>query len=238
VVGEGAPAVVLVHGWMTSSAIWESLVGPLEVGALLVDLRGAGASSRGQAPHALPLLVDDLRAVVDHAGLERFHLVGHSMGAQVAQLFAAADGRVRSLALVNAVPLAGLSLPAQVARSFRHAGGQRAAFDGIFTAACRELGAADRARLLEVALAIAPEVIAEWFDTWTGGLATSLDGISAPTLVLSTDDPFLPPALLAEAVAARIRGARLEHLSGPGHYPQVERPLETAARLRAFWERG
>jgi pimeloyl-ACP methyl ester carboxylesterase len=237
VVGPSPAEVVFVHGWMTSGHVWQSLLPFLDgVGALVLDLRGAGRSSRGQAPFALSLLADDVRAVIDHAGLRRFHLVGHSMGGQVAQLVAAADARVRSLALLNPVPLAGLPLPDPIARSFRHAGGQRAAFDGILTAACLQLPDEARARLLDVALAIAPPVIAEGFDAFTRGCEAALEGVAAPAMVLATDDPFLPPQLLADAVVARLGRARLDRLPGPGHYPQVERPAETAARLRAFWE--
>ena len=116
-VGHGPPSVVLVHGWMTSGRVWDRLLElhPVD-GALVVDLRGAGGSSRGAAALSLDRLVEDLRAVVDHAGLGRFHLVGHSMGGQLAQLLAARlPSRLRSLALLNPVPVAGLPLPPEVA---------------------------------------------------------------------------------------------------------------------------
>jgi non-heme chloroperoxidase len=244
IVGEPPPRVLLVHGWMTSGRVWDQVLPALAAhGPLVVDLRGAGASGACAAGITLDRLVDDLVAVVDHAGLARFHLVGHSMGGQLAQLLAArAPGRLRSLALLNPVPVAGLPLPAPVADSFRAAGGQRAVFDGILDAACRQLPAEARALLLDEALAIAPAVIAEVFDAWTAGSPApvspppSMTGV--PTLVLATDDPFLPRALLADAVAARFPGAALEHLPGPGHYPQLEHPAATAALLAALWARA
>jgi non-heme chloroperoxidase len=231
---------VLVHGWMTSGRVWDGILAALAPhnGLLVVDLRGAGASTPGSAGITLPCLVDDLAAVVDHAGLGRFHLVGHSMGGQLAQLLAArVPGRLRSLALLNPVPVGGLPLPAAVADGFRAAGGQRAAFDGILDAACRDLPAEARALLLDEAVAIPPAVIAQLFDAWSTGTAGTLAIDGVPTLVLATDDPFLPPQLLAEAVVARIPGAAFEHLPGPGHYPQLERPAATAARLAALWAR-
>jgi pimeloyl-ACP methyl ester carboxylesterase len=51
---------------------------------------------------------------------------------------------------------------------------------------------------------------------------------------VATDDPFLPPPFLTQAVVQPIRNARLVYLPGPGHYPQVERPAETAALIGAF----
>jgi non-heme chloroperoxidase len=241
IVGPSPPSVVLVHGWMASGKVWDRLLDALDAngapGVLLVDLRGAGSSSRGSDRYSLDRLVEDLRAVVDHAQLSRFHLVGHSMGGQLAQLLAAhIPTRLRSLALLNPVPVAGLPLPPEVATGFRSAGGRAEALGGILDAACRQLPRQGRDELLEAALAIAPEVIAEGFDAWTMGSDDELATVPAvPSMVLATDDPFLPAPLLARAVVARLPGARLEHLPGPGHYPQVERPEPTAQHLQALW---
>ena len=239
--GQAPPSVLMVHGWMTSSRVWDALLAELAeapIGVVTFDLRGAGGSSRGLGPLSLARFAADARAVADHAGLGRFHLVGHSMGGQIAQLVAAEEpGRVRSLALLNPVPLGGLPLPEGVARSFRGAGGKRADFDAIFSAAYRELQPRDRALLIEETLDIAPEVIAETFDTWSQGLAGAAPTIAARALVMATDDPFLPPQLLADAVMARLSQASLVHLAGPGHYPQVERPAATANRLMELWGR-
>ena len=239
--GPGRPSIVLVHGWMTSGRVWHRLLPMLgDRGALVVDLRGTGASAAGTRPLTLDLLVDDLRAVVDHAGLERFHLVGHSMGGQLCQLLAARHPRrVRSLALLNPVPMAGLALPPDMAAAFRSAGGKREVFDGVLTAACRELGGDDRALLLDQALATDAGTIAQMFDAWSRGVAPGPQAtIVAPTMVLATDDPFLPAELLASAVVAPISGACMETLPGPGHYPQLERPADTAHQLLRLWSRA
>lgn len=240
-VGDGRPGVVLVHGWMTSSRVWDAVIRelPADAAILAVDLRGSGGSERGEAAMTLERLTDDVATVIDQAGVGRFHLVGHSMGGQLAQLLAIrlAD-RVRSLALLNPVPLAGLPLPADVARWFREAGGQAEALGRILDAACRSLTSEDRARLLAVAVGIAPRTIAEVFAAWSAGLpAAPVGAITASTMVVATDDPFLPPALLVDAVAGRIPRATLAHLDGVGHYPQVEGPAATAALLADFWRR-
>jgi pimeloyl-ACP methyl ester carboxylesterase len=146
---------------------------------------------------------------------------------------------LRSLALLNPVPVGGLPLPPEIATAFRGAGGKQEAFDGILSAACLELSAADRALMLGEAMAIAPEVIAAVFDAWTAGKPdATIDAITVPTLVLATDDPFLPPAFLTSAVVERIPGATLHHLPGPGHYPQLERPAAVVEQLQAFWGRA
>ena len=64
--------------------------------------------------------------------------------------------------------------------------------------------------------------------------AQNNEGLDPSTLVVATDDPFLPPALQRAEIQQRITGARFAYLPGPGHYPLNERPLETAAIVSAF----
>jgi pimeloyl-ACP methyl ester carboxylesterase len=90
--------------------------------------------------------------------------------------------------------------------------------------------------LLDDAVTIPAACIQGSFDAWTGAsFADRLTAIAAPTLVLATDDPVLPPALLREVVVSKIPGARMAVLPGPGHYLQVERPPEAGALLQAFF---
>ncbi len=236
--GDGAP-VVLVHGWMVSSRVWDDLARELPFRRLVMpDLRGAGQSARGTAPITLDLLAEDVLRAVEAAGVTSFDLVGHSMGGQLAALVATlAPERVRSLALLNPVPLSGIPLPAEVAGMFRASGRDRAAQGKILEMACRELSEDARTRLLDDAGTIATSTIADAFGAWsTGGDASRYGAVAARTLVLATDDPFLPPDFLREAVVAKLPRARIEVLRGPGHYPQVERAREVAELLVKHWE--
>lgn len=64
------------------------------------DKRGTGASGRISRPPGLDERVDDMRAVMDAAGIERAHLFGSSDGGGTTLLFAAAyPDRVRSVVL-------------------------------------------------------------------------------------------------------------------------------------------
>ena len=197
------------------------------------------ASALEAAPATtLAALAAGVIALADQAGLDTFDLVGHSMGGPIAMLVAAsAPRRVRSLALLSPVPRGGLLLPEEVARLFRTSGGKRDAQGGILDQACLGLTPRAKEALLDDAGRIAPAWIAHAFDLWTRGAdASALAAIVCPTLVIATDDPFLPHALLQEQVVDPIAGARLERLHGPGHYPQNERPEETSALLQAFWK--
>lgn len=86
---DGLP-VVLLHGSVLSRAIWRGLgyLDPLsaEHPVLRMDLRGHGRSGAPHDPSAYTqeVLVADLLAVLDDAGIERAALVGYSLGARVA----------------------------------------------------------------------------------------------------------------------------------------------------------
>ena len=69
---------------------------------ILLDRRGTGLSDRPERLPDLEATMDDVRAVMDHAGSERAALIGSLEGAQVAALFAASHpDRTAGLILYN-----------------------------------------------------------------------------------------------------------------------------------------
>ena len=90
-----------------SGRVWDPIARALAPGrALALDARGHGDSDRdAEAQDWYATGVADLEAVVDAAQLERFSLVGHSMGANVALRFTARrPDAVERLALLDAGP--------------------------------------------------------------------------------------------------------------------------------------
>jgi pimeloyl-ACP methyl ester carboxylesterase len=112
---DAAPAVLLVHGVTSSHLAWTSLVERLPgVRAIAPDLRGRGASNGLRGAAGMAAHADDLAAVLDHLGIDRLLVVGHSMGAFVSVVLAHRHpDRVTRLVLVDGgLPLdapAGLS---------------------------------------------------------------------------------------------------------------------------------
>lgn len=94
---DGAPTVVLLHGWTsTADVTWHGIYEPLtrHFSVVAPDLRGHGCGPRGAGRHPLtdmPALDDvasDVIALIDALGAGRVILVGYSMGGAAAQIVA------------------------------------------------------------------------------------------------------------------------------------------------------
>ena len=86
--GGTGPELLLLHGFPETSAMWTPLIDAAAARGYRVvafDQRGysPGARPEGVADYAVPELVNDVLAVADAVGFERFHLVGHDWGALV-----------------------------------------------------------------------------------------------------------------------------------------------------------
>jgi pyruvate dehydrogenase E2 component (dihydrolipoamide acetyltransferase) len=106
--GEGQEAALLIHGFGGDLKSWlfnqEALADQLAIYAL--DLRGHGGSSKQVGSGTLDEFVEDVRGFLDSLGLQKVHLVGHSMGGAIAIKFALAHpARASSLVLIASAGL-------------------------------------------------------------------------------------------------------------------------------------
>jgi pimeloyl-ACP methyl ester carboxylesterase len=115
VLGEpDAPPLVFVPGWISSVEYYDDPTSPFAMMAealagstrlIAWDKRGTGLSDPVESPPALDERMDDLRAVMDAAGVDKASLMGGSEGGPMSVLFAATyPERVRSLVLFGTSP--------------------------------------------------------------------------------------------------------------------------------------
>ena len=105
--GSGTP-LVLVHGYLGGSSQWDTQLPLLSQHFEIVtlDLAGYGMANHLIAPTDLADHARDVLATLDHMGIERFHLLGHSMGGMVVQeITRQAPDRVLKLVLYATGPL-------------------------------------------------------------------------------------------------------------------------------------
>jgi pimeloyl-ACP methyl ester carboxylesterase len=161
------------------------------------------------------------------------------MGAQVAELVAAARPSITAgLTLITPVPLAGYPLTPEQAARFGHAAHDRT----VASAAAnrRALLVNDSPRvirtLVSATLATPPVTAVQQLDAWAAGhpLGDQPSTVSAPVLLMDTEDTFSSVELIRDLVAARFADARTVHVAGAGHWPHVEQPAAVVQILDNF----
>lgn len=103
--GAGLP-LLLLHGLGSSSEDWEYQLPEFSrhFQVIAPDFRGFGGSSR-QGPYGVESFADDAWKLLDHLKVDRFHLLGYSMGGAVAmQMALDRPDRIGGLVLSNTLP--------------------------------------------------------------------------------------------------------------------------------------
>lgn len=103
--GDGSLPVVFVHSLPGNTQHWSAQLSHIRTTrrAITLDLRGHGqSSSPADGDYSIESMVQDIQTVVDQLNIERFILVGHSMGGSVAGAYAGTyPKRVVGLLLVD-----------------------------------------------------------------------------------------------------------------------------------------
>jgi len=239
--GQG-DAVLFLHGFSGSSSAALHLARHLAAAGLrpvLTDLRGHGYSDKpaGEGPYELDRIVGDTVAVMDAAGLERAHVVGHCLGGMIAAALARdRPDRVASLMLVGTSmqPGGDQRAVAWIERHFRRL--NHPLLRGLFPRESRSPRHVDYERFRNMGDWHWRRMRAD-YRSMSGDVAVAvlemLDGldllvdaerITPPTLVAhgACDTVFVPET--AERTAVAIPGARLLMLPNDNHVTLVLEP--------------
>jgi len=237
--GIGLP-LLFVHGWQADGTVWGPIVARLRERhrVITVDLRGAGLSGAAPGPYVIDKFSNDLTELIPALDLDPLVVVGHSMGAAIAQRFAIDNPEaVEGLVLIAPVPASGIPFSPRVLDFMRSTAGN--ADQAVvwlkqltFSEPSPEIGKV----LRDAAAGVRTDVALESFESWQGAaFADEAATIETPTLILApSHDRPMTPDLVREKVANIISGSRLEVLNETGHYAPVERPELIAKRIEAF----
>ncbi|MFI5610880.1 alpha/beta fold hydrolase [Amycolatopsis sp. NPDC051903] len=231
---------VFVHGFLDDHHVWDGVVAALPSGGerVVVDLAGSGERAGAAGPFTYDRFAADVLSTVDELG-GPFVLVGHSMGAAVAELVAAARPELtRGLVLVNPIPLAGTGLADEAIEPFRvlgaaGAGAQRSARANLSP----NLSVETSERIGRAGLRMRPEVVRALADCWNNGAAEgdAPSGFAGPVLIVRGGaDPFITEDLVTTAVAPRFAAPVTEVVEGAGHWTHSEAPGRVAELIARF----
>ena len=234
--------ILFHHGIGASAGIWTGWRPALADAHRLVtfDMRGYGRSNIPAADFrwSLDLLVDDLFAVADAAGLDRFHLVGESIGGTVALAAALArPARIATLTVSNGAHVGASIQRVEAWRRQLDEGGSKGWSDAFL-----------RDRFHDDALS--PEHRA-WFaaeqEKWPRDsilnalgvligtdLTPRLADIKCPTLLLHPDaSPFIPVNVMAD-LHRGLPDGELNVLGRSRHGLPFSHAAQCAQALRTF----
>ncbi|MQA10608.1 MAG: acetoin dehydrogenase dihydrolipoyllysine-residue acetyltransferase subunit [Pseudonocardiaceae bacterium] len=238
--GERPETVLLVHGYGGDGNSWLFVQEPLsaEHTVYTVDLPGHGTSTKDVGDGSLDGLADTVLGFLDVQGIERAHLVGHSLGGAIATAVAAkAPERAASLTLVAPAGF-GARVNAEYLRGFASATSRRELkphLTALFadpTQATRQLAddlmkykrldGVDRA--LDTLLGLLLDGDAQGIDA-----APLLERVTAPLAVVWGREDKVLPVANAEALAGRVE---VRYVDGAGHMPHMEKPNDVVAAVR------
>jgi len=253
--GEG-PAVLLLQGVGVVSEGWRPQIEGLRDRFCLIapDNRGIGQSENRDGHLSIEAMADDALAIMDAEGIERFAVVGHSMGGLIAQAVACkAPERVTSLALLctfargkHAMTLSpgmiwlGLRSRVGTRRMRRNAFLQLVMTPQSLLNQDREALAAHLSGLFGHDIADQPPIVMKQlracarFDV----LAQLRNLPKFPTLVLSAQYDRIASVASGQALAAAIPGARFQLFPDAAHGVPIERADEINTLLAKLFVSG
>jgi pimeloyl-ACP methyl ester carboxylesterase len=241
----GGQPFVFSHGITDNGRCWWVFARSFEdsYDIITVDARGHGLSDAPEEDYALETHVEDLAGLIRALDLEKPILMGHSMGGAIVARLAAKYPAVPH-AVILEDPVFMFDPPDRTAQDIamrkstfraeieeRHAMTHeqlvRLCTDEVHPGWARE----EAEFWAEAKQQVSPHIVGI-FGTMPS-LQESFSYITAPTLILKSDDDDATQARNREA-AALLPDGKLVHVAGAGHNVRRDRPEATRAEVEAF----
>ena len=242
--GEG-DQVVCIHGLGGSSNVWSPILDAFQgLRVVRPDLPGSGSSALPAEALSIDVYVKAIETVVSHLGIQKTHIVAHSMGTIVAMHLAVRRPElVRSLALFG--PLVAPPEPARPnikARAAKAREGLQAMHEiadilvgGAISKKSRVENRLGAALVRESVMHQSPEAYAQSCEALAGAQSAEIENIGAPTLLITGDEDGVAPVANVEKIATRIKGSQMKVYASCGHWQTFEYPELCEADLRTFY---
>lgn len=244
-VGEGDHGVICLHGWFGSGEGWGYLPEVVDTARFTYyfpDLRGYGRRRDETGDHTMWEFASDALELADAKGLERFSVVGHSMGGKAAAaVLAQAPDRVRAVVGIAPVGPGPVPLDEDGTELFYGAPQdeqkRRAIID--FTTGNRHGDAwLDRMVRDNVATCTVEAYTAAGKSWIEDDYTEKLGRLETPVLLITGQhDPALSSATMQQTWVPALPNVTVTELPACGHYPMHEAPVALADEMERFLAR-
>ena len=250
---EGAQDLLLLHGFTGHARSWDSLARALsdDYRVLALDQRGHGETEWAAGnQYGVDYMVSDLEAFVAESGLDRFVLLGLSMGGRNAIHYAGKrPSELERLVILDIGPETGAAGAARITAGVQ----ARDVFESLEEAVARGRAAnpnADEAEQRDrITHNLMPTPDGQW--TWRYDRALRdpenprprpapeegwrlLANIEVPTLLVRGEISDVLPREVADRMVETIPDCQFQEVAGSGHSIPLDRPRELLEALRTF----
>lgn len=233
--GEGIP-LILVEGIGYASWMWlKQAELSKSIKIIIFDNRGVGLSGKPENPYTMEEMCSDIDAVADACGLDKFFLLGTSMGGMIAQEYVMRNpSRVSGLILVNTNIGAGSILPEERVLKILTTPSDPDDFEAL----SRRMSVAFSQSFLRESFEHFDSIMRVRFEdrknsvmylqqlnavsTFSSG--NRLQAVKTPSLIISAEDDNVVPHKNSEIISEKLLNSKLICFSNSGHLVNMERP--------------
>jgi len=235
--GSGEP-LLLIAGLGADNSCWSGVVKRFSsrFQTIVFDNPGSGRSSNFRKPHTIRHLAADAASLLDYLGIERAHLIGHSMGGYIAQEFAINyPGRVNKLILEGTASVSS-SRNNALFSGFSKKLQEKEAVEAwiktwavwLFSPKTVASGTFVKTFIKQAAKYPYP-ASAEGFKAQAEAMAKfdargRLSAIKAKALIIEGEDDILIRPEEAGGLAKQIPGSKIRLIKNTAHYLHIENP--------------
>ena len=242
--GADTTPLVLVHGFCEDSSVWKGILpGLSDLPIIALDLPGFGESDLPYSA-TIACYAEAVVQALDALGINRFYLLGHSLGGYVAlEIMAGQGSRLAGMGLIHSHPLADSAERLEARRrgiellqSGRKDLYVSQLFPGLFAPAYAQAHPETVQTLIENGRRQPAEGIIAALEAMMGRRdhRETLRTATCPVLFIAGTEDALITAEVTWSSALLPDKARVKMLPGVGHMGMYEAPEEVIAAIRAF----